>query len=71
MPKCPEGGQSVATVLKREGGETRTDYVCPVCVSPLAETSRRAGPSADLPAPAPSAPPGEGHALLDSAEGRP
>jgi hypothetical protein len=70
MPKCPKGGKAVATVVKREG-QTRTDYVCPVCVSPPAETSRRAGPSADLPAPAPSPPPGEDHALLlDYAEGR-
>jgi hypothetical protein len=70
MPKCPKCGTAVATVLNREGSQIRRDYVCPVCVSRPAETSRRAGPSADLPAPAPSPPPDEDHALLDYAEGQ-
>src|SRR4030095_6913348 len=53
MPKCPECERPMAAVLKRQDGQTRTDYVCLVCALP-----------------APSALPGEYHALLDYAEGR-
>jgi hypothetical protein len=34
MPSCPKCDRPMATVLKREGGQTRTYYECPVCTPP-------------------------------------
>jgi len=31
MPRCPKCGRTMATVLKRAGGETRTYCECPAC----------------------------------------
>ena len=31
MPKCPQCGRPMATVLQRKGGEVRTDFECPYC----------------------------------------
>lgn len=33
MPKCPKCGKAMASVLKREGGQVRMYYECPVCGS--------------------------------------
>lgn len=33
MPKCPECDKAMASVLKREAGQVRMYYECPVCAS--------------------------------------
>ena len=34
MPKCPECGRAMASVMRREGGLVRTYYECPACSPP-------------------------------------
>jgi len=38
MPNCPKCERPMATVLKREGGHTRTHYQCSACAARLSET---------------------------------
>ena len=50
MPNCPKCGHAMATVLKREGGQTRTYYECPTC-SKESAPSKEAEPKTDRPPP--------------------
>ena len=49
MPKCPECGRAMASVLKREGGVVNTYNECHICSPPSPPTSDE--PAASEPEP--------------------